>query len=134
MFGSRHPPVSTIFFRFSGNFGTEGRAFLGWLRNVLDDADVTHILKDKGKINRIIKNHSIALVTFSLKCSVPLCKFYLWAKDVFTVYEGSQWLPVIVEAREKKPVKTNSTIIKNGENEQIACYAPEIPQFFSCYD
>ena len=49
-----------------------------------------HILKDKGKLKKIIKNHSIALVTFSLKCSVPFCKFYLWAKDAFTVYGGSQ--------------------------------------------
>ena len=28
----------------------------------------------------------------------------------------------------------NSIIIKNGGNEQIACYVPEFCQFFSCYD
>ena len=88
MIGSCHLPAAKIFFRFSRNFGAEGQAFLKWLHNVFDD--MTHILKDKGKLNRIIKNHSITLVTFSLKCSVPFCKFYLWEKDIFIVYEGSQ--------------------------------------------
>ena len=38
---------------------------------------------------------------------------------------------MIGETREeKKTVKTNSKIIKSGGNEQIAYYAPEIPQFF----
>ena len=55
----------------------EGRAFLKSLHNVLDDADVTCILKDKGKVDRIIKNHSIALVTFPLKCIIPIYKFNL---------------------------------------------------------
>ena len=71
--------------------------------NVLDDADVTHIFKGKGKL-------------------------------VFTIYEGSQYLPVNAETREKNPVKKNLIIIKNSGNEQIAYYAPEIPQVFSCYD
>ena len=60
MFGLCHPPAPKIFFRFPGNFRAEGHAFLKWLHNVLDDADVTHIFKDKGKLNRIIKNHPIA--------------------------------------------------------------------------
>ena len=30
----------------------------------LDDAHMTHIFKDKGKLNRIIKNHPVAHVTF----------------------------------------------------------------------
>ena len=43
----------------------------------LDDADMTHIFKDKGKLNRIIKNHPITHVTF-LFCflnPVPFSKF-----------------------------------------------------------
>ena len=64
MLGSCHPPTPKIFFKISGNFVSEGRAFFKWLRNFLDDADVTHIFKDKGKLNRIIKNHPIAHVTF----------------------------------------------------------------------
>ena len=46
MFGLRHPPP-------------------------LDDADVTHIFKGKGKLNRIIKNHQSHMLhfCFSLKCS-----------------------------------------------------------------
>ena len=63
MFGSCHLPTPKISFRFSRNFRVEGWAFLKWL-HVLDDADVKDILKDKWKLNRIIKNHSIALVTF----------------------------------------------------------------------
>ena len=47
MFGSLHPPAPKIFFRFSGNLGAEGRA----LDDAdVDDADVTHIFKDKGKL------------------------------------------------------------------------------------
>ena len=38
---------------------------------------------------------------------------------------------MIGETKGKKPVKTNSIIVKN---EQIAYYAPEISKFFSCYD
>ena len=64
MIGSRHPPAPKIFFRFSVNFGAEGRAFLKILRNVFDVAEVTHIFKDKGKLNRIIKNRPITHVTF----------------------------------------------------------------------
>ena len=30
----------------------------------LDDTDVTHFFKDKGKLNTIAKNHPIAHVTF----------------------------------------------------------------------
>ena len=32
-------------------------------------SDMTHVFKDKGNLNRIIKNHPLALGTFSLKCS-----------------------------------------------------------------
>ena len=64
MFGSHHPPAPKIFFRFPGHFGAEGHAFFKWLHNVLDDADMTHIFKDKGKLNRIIKNHPIAHAIF----------------------------------------------------------------------
>ena len=49
MFGLRHLPAPKIFFKFSGNFGVEEWAFLKWLHNFLDDADVTHIFKDKEK-------------------------------------------------------------------------------------
>ena len=87
MSGSHHLLAPKISFKFSGNFRAEGWAFLKWLHEVLDDAEnVTHILKDKGKLNRIIKNHSIALVTFSLKCSVPFCKF----KGCFYRLQGLQ--------------------------------------------
>ena len=48
MFGSLHPPAPKICFRFSENFGAEGGAFLKWLCNVLDDADVHTFLKTKG--------------------------------------------------------------------------------------
>ena len=41
---------------------------------------------------------------------------------------------MIGETREKKPMTANSIIIKNGGNEQIACYVPEFCQCFSCYD
>ena len=44
--------------------------------------------------------------------------------DTFHAEQGSQQqLPVIDETREKKPVKTNSIIVKNGGNEQMAQYA-----------
>ena len=57
MFGSCHPPSPPkTFFRFSGNFGVEGWAFLKWLHNVLDDADMMHIFKDKGKLNSAANN------------------------------------------------------------------------------
>ena len=81
MFGLSHPPTPEMFFRYFGNFGAEGRAFLKWLLNVLDDAEVTHIFKDKGKLDRVIKNHPIAHVKFcfSLKCS-SFCKCCLWAR------------------------------------------------------
>ena len=59
MFGSRHPPAPIILFKFSRNFVTEGRAFLKWLSNIFDDADATHIFKDKGKLSRIMKNYPI---------------------------------------------------------------------------
>ena len=134
MFGLRHPPSPPkMFFRFSGNFGVEGRAFLKWLHNVLDDGDMTHIFKDKGKLNRITKNHPIALVTFSLKYSSFLqilssSKGCFYCLQEIAITTGDWW------NQRKKTVKTNLIIIKNGGNEQIACYAPEIPQFFSCYD
>ena len=57
MFGLHHQPAPKIFFKFLRNFGAEGWGFL-------DDKDMTHIFKDKGKLNRIIKNHAITHVTF----------------------------------------------------------------------
>ena len=132
MFGSCHLLAPKIFFRFSRNFRAEGWAFLEWMHNVLDNADVTHIFKDKGKLNRITKNHSIKLVTFSLKCSSFLQilssskgHFHrLWGIAITTSYWWNQ---------RNKPVKTNLIIIKNGGNEHIAC-SPEISQFFSSYN
>ena len=131
MFGLHHPPTPKIFFRFSGNFGAEGWAFLKWLHNILDDADVTYIFKDKGKLNRIIKNRPTALVTFSYSSFSQILSL---SKGRFHRLRGiaittSDWWN-----QRKKPVKTNLIIIKNGGNEHIACYAPEIPQFFNCYD
>ena len=130
MFGSRHLPASKIFFRFSGNFGAEGQAFLKWLHNVSDDADMTYIFKDKGKLNRIIKNHPIALVTFSLKYSsflqiLSLGKRRFYCLRGIKITTGDLW------NQRKKPVKTNLIIIKNGGNEHIACYAPEILSFLA---
>ena len=107
MFGSRHPPAPKIFFRVFENFGAEGRAFLKWLRNVLDDADVTHIFKEA----RFYRLRGIAITT------------------------GDRWNQKKKKTKTKtKTVKINSIIIKSGGNEQIIYYAPEIPQFFSCYD
>ena len=64
MFSLCHLPAPEMFFRYSGILGQRCRLFLKCLLNVLDDADVTHFFKDKGKLNRIIKNHSITHVTF----------------------------------------------------------------------
>ena len=133
MFGSCHPPAPKIFFKFSGHFGSEGQEFLKWLRNCLDDADVTHIFKDKGKLNRIIKNHPIAHIT----CLFFFEMYFLFANFIF---EKRTFLPFtrdcnnyrwLVKPDEKKPVKTNLIIVKN---EQTAYYAPEISKFFSCYE
>ena len=46
-------------------------------------------IKDKGKLNRIIYKKSIYhtfYIFVFLWNPVPFCKFYLWAKDIFTFY------------------------------------------------
>ena len=81
--------------------------------------NVTHILKDKGKLNRIIKITPSHLLhfCFSLKFSSFL-----------------QILSLIGETREKKSVKTNLIVVKNGGKEQMAYYASEFSKFYRCYD
>ena len=45
----------------------------------LDDADLTYIFKDKGKLNRIIKKYSIAHVTFLFSFEIQ----YLFVNFIF---------------------------------------------------
>ena len=130
MFGSRHLPAPKIFFRFSWNFGAEGQPFLKWLHNILDDADVTHIFKDKGKLNRI-KNHP--------KKSIILWNVVLFFENF--IFEQRTFLPFTrnhnnywwLVKPENKSSEDKLDYHKNGGNEQIACHALK-SLFFSCYD
>ena len=119
----------------------------GLFLNDCNDADVTHIFKGKGKLNRIKKlpYHTCYIFCFSLKLSSFLQnlslrneRFYLlpvlhekcpnsvriyrniWTRNnsIFGHFSCSE-----KKNREKNPVKTNSIIVKNGGNEQMAYYA-----------
>ena len=80
---------------------------------------MTHILKDKGKLNRIIKITPSRMLhfCFSLKFSSFL-----------------QILLMIGETREENSVKTNSIVVKNYGQEQMAYYASEFSKFYRCYE
>ena len=128
MFGSHHPPAPKIFSKFSGNFGAEGLAFLKWLHNVLDDADVRHIFKDKGKLKRIIRNHPMAHVTFLFffECSSFFANFVFVERTFYllpgiAITTGDWW-------NQRK--KTTEHKFDYHKKWTIAYYAPEISKFF----
>ena len=86
----------------------------------LDNADITHVFKDKGKLNGIIKNHPIAYATLLFFFEIQ----YLFVNFIF---EGRTFLPLTrdynncqwsVKTREKKLVR-----------KQRAHYAPETSRF-----
>ena len=70
----------------------------------LDDADMTHIFKEKGKLNRIIANnliaHALFLFFFEIQY-ITFCKLYLWGKSVFTFNQGLQQLLVMGQNQRK---------------------------------
>ena len=59
----------------------------------LNDADVTHIFKDKGKLNTIMKNRQIAHVPFL---------FFFEIQNLLVRIAMISELPVIVENQRKK--------------------------------
>ena len=76
------------------------------------------------------------MLHFSLKCSsflqiLSLSRGRFYRLQGIAITTGDWWNQ---KKNKKKTVKTISIIIKNGGNEQIAYYAPEISQFFSCHD
>ena len=90
----------------------------------MNNADVTHIFKDKGKLNGIIKGHSVAYVTFVFLWNVVrFCKFYVWGKNIFTVYLLYIVSPITIGDlwnHRKKTSENKFDYHKNGGNEEIA--------------
>ena len=118
--------------KFFSNFWLEGQTFLNDQSNFLDDTDVAHIFEDKGKLNRIIKNHPLHMLHFCFSLKFSSFLQILSLKGRFYLLPGIAITPI--EIRKKNPPKTNLVIVKNSGNEQMTYYAPEISKFFRYYD
>ena len=91
-------------------------------------------IKDKEKLNRIIKNQPITHVTLLFLCEIQ----YFFLDFIF---DERTFLPFITsdhnnnwdDKKQKKPVETNLILIRN---ERSAYYGmpPEPSRFFRCYD
>ena len=100
-----------------------------------DDTEITHISKGKGKLNIIIKNHTIAHVTILFFFKIQ----YLFVNFIFEDY---MFLPFTRERNNCRwSVKTRK---KNGEGKfgyretvemnKMLISAHETSRFFRCYD
>ena len=85
----------------------------------LDDAYITHISKDKWKLNTIIKNHPITYVTFlfSFEIQYILVNF---EERMFYLLPGITKLSVMGKNQRKKRWGKIWLLWKNGGNKQIA--------------
>ena len=94
----------------------------------LDDAYITHISKDKWKLNTIIKNHPITYVTFlfSFEIQYILVNFEERMFYLLPGIKNCQWW---VKIREKKRWGKIWLLWKNGGNKQIAHKCPETCRF-----
>ena len=91
----------------------------------MNNADVTHIFKDKGKLNGIIKGHSIAYVTFVFLWNVVrFCKFCLRKEhfhciSIVLLYIVSPITIGDLWNHRKKTSENKFEYHKNGGNEEI---------------